>query len=154
MDVEITTQPELRAVAVRHVGPYNRIGEAFGRLGEIAGRAGILGPSTPMIGIYHDDPRTTPAEKLRSDAAVVVPQDAKVPQGLTELTVPAGRYARVTHVGPYEKLPEAWERLMGEWLPQSGHRSGDGVAYEVYRNNPMNAKPADLITEIYVPVQE
>ena len=154
MDVEITTQPAMRAVAVRHVGPYNGIGEAFGRLGDIAGGAGILGPSTTMIAIYHDDPRSTPAEQLRSDAAVVVPQDARVPQGLTELTVPAGRYARATHVGPYDKLGEAWEQLMGEWLPQSGHKSGGGVAYEVYRNNPMNARPADLITDIYVPVQE
>jgi AraC family transcriptional regulator len=42
---------------------------------------------------------------------------------------------------------------MGEWLPRSEHRIGDGVSYEVYRNNPMNAKPEDLITEIYIPLR-
>ena len=153
MDVEITTRPELRAAAMRHVGPYSRISEAFTKLGAIAGRAGLLGPSTTMIAIYHDDPETTPEEKLRSDAAVVVPQDAKVPRELSELTIPAGRYARATHVGPYDSLGDSWARLMGEWLPSSGHRVGEGVAYEVYRNNPMNAKPDELLTDMYVPLQ-
>ena len=152
MDVEITNRPELRAVAVRHVGPYNRISEAFGRLGAIAGQAGLVGPGTTMIAIYHDDPETTPEENLRSDAALVIPADARVPEGLTELTIPAGRYARATHVGPYDNLGDSWARLMGEWLPRSGQRVGDGVSYEVYRNNPMNAKPNELITDMYVPL--
>jgi len=38
MNVEITTRPELRVAAVRHVGPYNQISEAFGRLGDVAGK--------------------------------------------------------------------------------------------------------------------
>lgn len=153
MDVEITTQPELRAVAVRHVGSYHGISEAFARLGAIAGRAGLGGPGTMMIALYHDDPRTTPEEKLRSDAALVIPADARVPEGLIEITVPAGRYARTTHVGPYETLGHAWGRLMGEWLPSSGQQPADGASYELYRNNPSNTKPQDLITEMYVPLK-
>jgi AraC family transcriptional regulator len=153
MDVEITSRPELRAVGVRHIGPYSGIGEAFGRLGAIAGRAGLIGPGTTMIGIYHDDPRTTAEEKLRSDAALTIPADVRVPEGLTELTIPAGRYARTTHVGPYERLPDAWRRLMGEWLPGSGQRAGDGASYELYRNNPANTEPNELITDLYVPLK-
>jgi AraC family transcriptional regulator len=152
MDVEITSRPELRAVAIRHVGPYSRISEAFGRLGAIAGRAGLIRPGTTMMALYHDDPETTPEEKLRSDAALTIPADAKVPDGLTELMIPAGRYARMTHVGPYDNLGDAWARLMGEWLPSSGHRVGEGAAYEVYRNNPTDTKPSDLVTELYVPL--
>ena len=153
MDVEITNRPELRAVGLRHVGPYSGIGEAFRRLGEIAGRAGLGGPGTMMIGVYHDDPRTTPEQQLRSDAALVIPADVRVPEGLTEITIPAGRYARTTHVGPYEKLPDAWGRLMGEWLPSSGQRAGDGASYELYRNDPRTAKPQELITELYAPLK-
>ncbi len=153
MNVEITNQPELHAVAVHHVGPYNRISEAFGKLGDIAHPAGIIGPDTTMIAIYHDDPETTPEDELESDAALVIPPTVPVPKGLTEITIPAGRYARTTHVGPYEKLPDAWARLMGDWLPRSGHRVGDGVSYEVYRNTPGNAAPDELITELYVPLR-
>ena len=69
------------------------------------------------------------------------------------VVVPAGRYARTTHRGPYDTLPNTWRQLMGEWLPRSTHRAGDGPSYEVYRNNPMNTKPADLITDLYVPLK-
>ena len=150
MNVEITSQPEVRTASLRHVGPYNLISEAFGRLGAIAGRAGLFGPGTTMLAVYHDDPETTAAAELRSDAALTVPQGRPIPDGLKELVIPAGRYARTTHIGPYEKLPDTWGRLMGEWLPRSGQRLGAGASYELYRNNPMDTKPEDLITELYV----
>jgi hypothetical protein len=37
MNVEIKALPALRVATLRHVGPYNRISEAFGRLGPLAG---------------------------------------------------------------------------------------------------------------------
>ena len=61
-----------------------------------------------------------------SDAAVTIPEKTAVPEGLTELVIPAGRYARATHVGPYEGLGRTWTLVMGKWLPGSGHRLGDG----------------------------
>lgn len=153
MNAEITNRPELRAAALRHVGPYNTISEAFGRLGELAGRAGLFGPDAAMIAVYHDDPETTPADKLRSDAALTISPTAKVPDGLTEIRIPAGRYARATHKGPYAGLGDAWAKLMGEWLPKSGERLGDGVSYELYRNNPGNAQPNELLTDLYIPLK-
>jgi AraC family transcriptional regulator len=106
-----------------------------------------------MLAIYHDDPDTTPEAELRSDAAVTLSPAAPVPAGLTEGRIPAGRYARATHVGPYDKLGDVWAQLKGEWFPQSGHRPGNGASYEVYRNTPMTAKPSELITELYIPVK-
>ena len=154
MQVEITERPELRVGAIRHAGSYNRISEAFGRLGAIAGQAGLLGSDTTMIAIYHDDPETTAEEDLRSDAAVTIPADVTLPAGLTEIRIPSGRYARATHKGPYEGLGDAWARLMGEWVPSSGHRFGDGISYEVYRNNPTNTAPQELLTDLYIPLRE
>jgi len=42
---------------------------------------------------------------------------------------------------------------MGGWIPQHDERIGDGVSFEVYRNTPMDAKPEDLVTELYVPLR-
>jgi AraC family transcriptional regulator len=152
MNAEITNRPQLRVAAARHVGPYNRISEAFARLGAIAGPARLMGPETTMIAIYHDDPETTREEDLQSDAAITIPAGAALPKGLTELQIPGGRYARATHVGPYEGLGDAWARFMGEWLPSSGERFGDGVSYEVYRNTPSDTPPDELITDMYIPL--
>lgn len=153
MHVDLKDLPAYRLAAIRHVGPYNRISEAFGRLGEIAGRAGLIRcPGTEMIALYHDDPEATAASELRSDAALSVPDDAALPEGLTEIRIPARRYACTTHVGPYTKLGDTWAQFMGSWLPQSGHRVSDGPSFEIYRNTPGETPPEELRTEIYLPI--
>lgn len=152
MDVTYEYMPALRVAAVHHVGPYNRIGEAFARLGAIAGRAGLLRDGSMMLAIYYDDPEATAPEQLQSDAGITVPDDARLPDDVTEKRLPAGRYARTTHVGPYGSLGDTWSRFMGEWLPGSGQRVGEGTAFEVYRNNPGNAPPDQLRTDLYLPI--
>jgi AraC family transcriptional regulator len=154
MNVTIETRPALRVATVRHVGPYQRISEAFARLGELAGAARLLPPPRPaMIAIYHDDPDSTPPEQLRSDAGLIVPEDAALPPGLVEHRLPAGRWARTTHEGPYDLLGDTWSRFMGDWLPKSGHRVGPGSSYELYLNTPENAAPGELRTELYLSLE-
>jgi AraC family transcriptional regulator len=155
MNVEIVEQAERRVATVAHVGPYNQIGEAFGRLGQIAGAAGLFDqPERPeMMAIYHDDPDTTAAETLRSDAGVAVREGQALPDGLGELRLPAGRYARTTHVGPYDLLGDAWSRFLGGWLPSSGLRIGPGGTFEIYRNDPTTTPPEALLTDLYIAIE-
>jgi AraC family transcriptional regulator len=152
MNVEITHMPELRVATVRHVGPYEDIPEAFERLHQIADGAGLASmPGTTMLAIYHDDPRTTPSDQLRSDAAVVVPPQEPIPGGLVEQTIPEGTYARTEHVGPYEQLGEAWE-LFKQSIPQSGKQFGPGPSFEIYLNNPGMVPKEALVTDLYMSV--
>ncbi|HXO83936.1 MAG TPA: GyrI-like domain-containing protein [Gemmatimonadales bacterium] len=154
MNVSIETMPELRVGAVRHVGSYMDINSAFAKLGEIVARAGVQKRADMlMLAIYYDDPQTTPAPKLRSDAALSFPRNAKLPHELAEQTIPGGRYARMTHVGPYQTLGDAWSRLIREWLPTSGERMGTSGSYEIYRNSPESTPPQDLRTDLYIPLQ-
>lgn len=153
MHADIIERPALRVATLQHRGPYNQIGEAFGRLGGIAGPAGLFRPGTTMIALYHDDPDSVPVADLRSDAGVIVPEGATIPSGLSETRVPSGRYAVTTHTGSYEGLGDAWSRLMGEWLPKSGERVRDSASYEIYRNTPMDTPTEKLITEIYIPLE-
>jgi AraC family transcriptional regulator len=153
MQVEIRTFPALRTGTVRHVGPYMQISEAFARLGELAAPARLFEqPDAMMVALFHDDPDTTPADQLRSDAAIVVSKDVALPEGLTEQWIPDGEYASTLHVGPYEQLGDTWARFMGEWLPASGRRLGPGVSYEVYHNTPQDTPKAQLRTEIRIPL--
>ena len=153
MDVQIKDMPAFRVAAVAHIGPYNQIWEAFARLGKIAGEAQLFGPQAAMIGIYYDDPETTPAADLRSDAAIVISEATPLPAGVVERRLPAGRYASTTFVGPYERLGDTWARFMGEWLPRSGQRLSNGASYEVYRNTPNDVPPEKLVTELYAPLE-
>lgn len=152
MDVVIVELPRLRLGKCAHLGPYNRIAEAFERLGALAGPAGLLQPQTRMLAVYLDDPDAKPSDELRSEACITVPDDIALPSGLAEGWLPAGRYARVTHHGSYATLGDTWARLLGEWLPSSGWDIAATPGFEIYLNTPGHAKAEDLRTELYLPL--
>lgn len=152
MTVAIKDQPELRVGTVRHIGPYKDIGRAFERLGSVVAAAGHgRPPGSQMIAIYHDDPRTTAVDHLRSDAAMTFPGGAEVTAGLIERHIPAGRYASTIHVGPYEELGQAWAGFR-QAVTDAGHREIAGTSYEVYVNDPARTPQTELRTELFIPV--
>lgn len=69
----------------------------------------------------------TSAAELRSDAGIVVSPKTALPTEVVEQRIPGGRYAVTIHIGPYERLGDTWTRLMGQWLPNSGHRMRCGL---------------------------
>ena len=154
MQVTIKNMPAMRLGTVRHIGPYNQIPAAFAQLGQRLGSAAgeLMRRGSAMTAIYYDDPEAVSLDQLRSDAAVVIPDDMAMPDGLVEQHLAAGTYACTLHVGPYEHIGDTWARFMGEWLPANGRMLGAGPSFEVYLNNPSNAAPADLRTEIYIPL--
>jgi len=146
--------PALRVAAVNHRGPYHQITEAFGRLGQVAAAAGLQdAPGATMLAVYHDDPALVPVADLRSEAALVLGGGTAVPPGLVELTLPAGRYAVTTHVGPYQFLGEAWAQLRQQ-VREAGQQPADQASYEIYRNTPETVPEAQLLTELYLPVAQ
>lgn len=153
MDVQLEFRPEIRVAALAHAGPYNTIGSAFDRLSVVAGPTGLFAPpNARMIAVYYDDPESTPADSLRSAAGVTAALDAALPPGLHEIRLAAGRWGCAVHRGSYDGLGDAWQRLLGQWLPNSGLRMGSGECYELYLNHPGNAREEDLQTLLYVPI--
>ena len=153
MKSSIVNQQPIRAATIAHTGPYHEIGEAFAKLGPAAHGTSLLSPTVMMIAIYYDNPETTPASHLRSEAGIVVDEDAQIPPALTERLLSSGRYLHTRHLGSYDGLPAAWAYLREHALREHGVARGEGPAYEMYPNNPGNAAASNLITDIYIPVQ-
>jgi AraC family transcriptional regulator len=117
------------------------------------GKEGWLGGGCRFIGISHDDPEITPSGRIRYDACVTV-DDSFVPEGEIGVQIIAGGdFARATHAGPYENLKQTYGRLMGQWLPRSGRRLGDAPCLEFYLNDPGGTPPAELLTDVYAPLE-
>jgi AraC family transcriptional regulator len=151
--VRTESVPPRRVAFIRHVGPYGQCGQTFQKLMAWAGPRGLFRPGVLILGICHDDPDVTPADKVRYDCCLTV-DDRVSPEGEVGVqTVEGGEYAVLTHRGPYSGLPEAYRWLYGTWLPASGREPRNAPPYEVYHNSPMNAKPEDLLTGIYVPLE-
>lgn len=151
-DVEIRDTGAIEVAGVAHSGPYMEIGRSFEKLFGVLFAEGLYRPEMRMIGVYYDDPDIVPAEKLRSFAAVSVDTDFVAVPSLQRLKIEAGRFAVLTHKGPYADMPKAYRWLFGAWLASSGHEVGDGPSFEIYLNNPRETAPADLLTEIWMPL--
>ncbi|AOK30789.1 MULTISPECIES: AraC family transcriptional regulator [Burkholderia] len=154
--VEIRQARAIDVLAVDHVGPYPEINRAFDTLSAWIGERGLFGPETQCIGIFHDDPHTTPAEQLHAQACFALgPATASinVTPPVTHATVAGGEHAVLVHRGPYADLQQAYDWLYGTWLPNSGRESADAPPFELYLNSPADTQPADLVTEIHVPLR-
>jgi len=152
--VEVRTENcEPRRVAfVRHVGPYENCDVAWKKLNKFAEQHALISPETLAIGIGHDNPNVTPADKLRYDACITVGEEFQRSDEIGVQEIPGGQYAIATYRGPYSGLPEAYRWIFQQWLPTSGKQMRTAPCFEVYVTDPRSTSPQDLVTEIYVPL--
>lgn len=153
MDVTIEKLPPQRVAFMRHTGPYDQVGGTWGRFCGWAGPRGLLGPNAKFFGLCHDDPEVTPPDKIRYDVCLVVDESVQPEGDVGVQEVAGGDYAKTVHHGPYQNLAETYAGLCGQWLPTSGRELKSAPGIEVYLNDPNTTAPADLVTEIYMPLE-
>jgi AraC family transcriptional regulator len=152
IEPEIRTRPETKVIFVRHTGPYAAVGAAWGKVCGFAARHGLVGPNHHTIGISRNDPKITAADQLRYDACVTIDRDITPTGEVGVQTIADGRYAVFMHRGPYEQFPNSYDAIFGDWLPRSGEQLRDQPCFELYINSPDSTPPAELRTEIWVPL--
>jgi len=110
--------------------------------------------SANTYGIAYNNPETTPPQAFRFDVCGTVTQavPANV-QGVINKQIPAGRCAVLRHFGSHERIAGSIRYLCGDWLPHSGEASGDFPLYLHYLNLPPDTAEHDLLTDIYLPLQ-
>lgn len=142
-----------KVIYARALGAYNESsGKAWDLVCRFAKEKKLYGFGTEFIGISHDDPNITEAEKLRYDACIVVSKEVKPEGEIGVQQIEGGNYAVFTHKGPYEKLSDSYDYIYGKWLPESGKELRNVCVFEKYLNSPDDTRPEKLRTEIYVPV--
>ena len=137
----------------RHVGPYEDVPESlFDELERWAARRRLRGPRIWM-GIGHDAPIATPADKLRFDAALAVPGPFE-PRGLVGYQLlPGGPHAVTTHVGPYETLGAAYARIFPRLSSFPEYIPVGLPALEVYHAAKISVRFALNHTDICLPMR-
>jgi AraC family transcriptional regulator len=152
-EVRVVDRPAQRVAFLRHVGPYTEVGPTFGQLMAWAGPRGQFGPRTQILGVCHDDPKLTPADKLRYDCCINVADEVQPEGEIGVTTLEGGPHAVVTHKGPYAQLSKAYDWLYAAWLPTSGREPRNAPPFEVYLNTPQQVAPENLLTDIYLPLE-
>jgi AraC family transcriptional regulator len=151
--VAIETLPTTRCASVAHKGAYLQIDQAMGRLFTALAAQKIMAPDQAMRALFYDDPDLTPIEALRSRACSPVAEGLPLAPPLEETVLRGGLYARLHYRGPYADMKGAYRWLLGVWLPQSGYEPDDDPIFEAYLNNPQHVAPAELMTDIHLPLK-
>ena len=157
-DVEVKELPDMTIAYVRHVGPYKGDSELFGRLFSQlctwAGPRGLMGrPGSKLMSVYHDSPEITDESKLRLSVCMTVPEDTQVNGEIGKMVISAGTYAVGHFTINSDQYEEAWNALMGAWLPESGYQPADGLCFEDYLNDPNEHPEGKHIVDIHIPVK-
>jgi len=155
---EIKDLAPFRMAATRHVGDYMKVDESFQRVLIWNAKVGVVRGETRMIGIFHDDPSSVATSELRSDVGIVVDDDVAIDngpdnKGINVVNISGGRYAVVEFKGPYAELQGGYDWLFTKWLPDSNEEAAESPVYEEYLNNPKTTAPADLRTNICLPLK-
>jgi AraC family transcriptional regulator len=153
-EAEARELPEKFVACVRNVGPYTEIPKAMEAVFAWAGPKGLIGfPKTERIAVYHDDPKKVDASELRSDACLTVPEGTEGEGDVKTMRIPGGWFAVArVEVDPSE-FGDAWDKLLGEWMPESGYESdNDRMCYELYLNDHTQHPEGKFILDICEPV--
>ncbi len=150
---KVVSLKAMHLACVRHVGPYENVPQSiFDELEQWATACGLPGPAIWM-GIGHDAPGAVPPERLRFDAALVVPGPF-APQGRVQHGfLPAGEVALTTHAGSFDTLAQAYEALLPQVLALKGVRLVGLPAIEIYHGPAVDTALAVNHTDIALPVQ-
>lgn len=152
LQVEIVDVEALDVVALRVRGRFDDLDVAFGRLFEWAGQHALLDGDLTLVGIPRNDRRDEAEDACEFDCALGLPHLPSVPAPFQRLTLPGGRQARLRHVGPYEGLEAATDRLLEEWWIDSGEALREAPVHYLYLDDPETVPAALLRADICLPL--
>ncbi|GGA73389.1 transcriptional regulator [Pseudoclavibacter endophyticus] len=156
LEPELVRLPEQPTIAVRYhlesqEGIEQRFDEGFQAIGAALSRA-QLQPAGPAFAHYDRMPTEPFTVELgfptdAEYAGLEFPGDTKV---ITS-KLSGGHVATLSHLGGFDGLGTAWERLL-QWAAAHGHRPV-GHFWEVYVTEPTpDMDPSTLRTDLFLPV--
>lgn len=150
--IELETK---KAIYIRLNGAYSELDfcGAWTRLWAYVKEQKLFSAGIEHISIYHDDPKVTTSEKLRTDVCLVLPKPAEPKGEIGVKEIAGGKYAVFLYQGPYTNLGIVYDTIFAQWLPGSGYELRNAPLFEKYVNDPSRTEEAKLKTEIYIPLQ-
>jgi AraC family transcriptional regulator len=150
--IDIVWRESTVLVARRAEGrPYARLNDLFQEVWDWAEQRRFLPALRGLYGVPLDDPESVPLDQLRYEAGLDLGgEHAETP--FVSVVLPAGRYARLSRRGSYDRLQPDTQTLVGAWLPASGEEPADFPAFHHFLNDPEETAEADLETHVLLPL--
>jgi len=150
--VDVREVPQITLAGLDHRGSYMRIGQAFEASRIHMAAQNLISSETRWLAVYVDDPFAFPEAQLHSRAGLSLAPDKAAPAPLVTFSLGGGRCAVLRYRGPYAGMRAAYHWLFGTWLMDSGYTPANHPVFEEYLNSPRDTAPADLLTDIFLPL--
>ena len=143
--------PPFAYCCIVHTGPISDMASVIGQLIQAMQQQNIFSAIRgPMVAVYYSTLTTADSQDASWEVGFIVTEQTMPQAPLVKKVWSKNTVAAATHVGPYQKLGETIEKLVA-WIDTQGYAAGDPLL-ERYLNNPMQVKPEELRTEIWIPV--
>ena len=141
-------------VAVAHKGPYTDMGAVIGELVGAMQAQGLFPQIRgPLVGVYFNAPGAADPADLAWEAGFVVTAQTTAQPPLLKKAWEFKTVAAALHVGPYDQVGAAIEKIMA-WIDANGYEATGPVLERYLDQNPSAVRPEALRTEIWVPVRK
>lgn len=147
--------PSKTVIYINLSGQYGSLdfGGSWKRLWDFVKENKLFSSGIEHIAIYHDDPKITEGEKLRTDICLTVKKEVKPKGDVGVKEIKEGRFAMFLYIGTYDNLDSVYDVIYSKMLPENNLKLRDYHCFEKYLNHPDKVKPEKLKTEIYIPIE-
>ena len=149
-DCKMIEQAAQQALSVRTRSSVQNlpkiIGPNFVMIREYIENSGEQMAGAPYIAYYNMDMQDL-------DIEIGIPSSKALPDkdDIKTTEIPAGKYATVIHVGPFDKMEPTYNAL-NKWVTDNGYET-TGIAYELYIDDPAITPMEELKTQIMFPLK-
>lgn len=150
MKPRIEHRDDFMVVGIQYVGKrgsddFPRVWNSFlPRIGEVTNWVNTK--ITYGVSFDGDQP-----DELRYMACREVSDLEHVPDGMVGLTVPGGKFAVFTHIGPVDTLRETYDLIYGTWLKDAGLETDTNYDFEMYDRRFNSSESSQM--EIWIPLR-
>ena len=112
-----------------------------------------LWPAGGFFGLYLNSPQQVKEEELKWQVGFPVAKEAAVAAPLEKGEFTHTQVAVCLYVGPYENIGGAFGRIF-QYIDDCGFKVSGPIMEKYLDQNPQSVKPAELRTEINIPVEK
>lgn len=152
--VALVDFPQTRVAVLEHRGDPKLLGDTIRTFIEWRKENKLPPGLSKTYNLVYDDPLTTDPDKYRLDICAQVKTDVEDnPYGVITKTIPAGRCARLRHIGTNEHIAASINYLYGEWLAQNDEELRDFPLFFERVTLFPDVPEHETITDIYLPLK-